>query len=69
MNGLSKETWVKLWKPELETEAGMIFDALDDIHKTAKKKYVTRTQAIIFVLAVLAFENDKWWPLVAKIFM
>ena len=75
MNGLSKETWINLWKPELHNEAGMIFDALDEIHKLAKehplkcrKKYVTKTQLIIFILALLAFENVGW-PLIAKIFM
>lgn len=68
MNGLKKDTWVKMWKPEMETEAAMIYDALNDIHSVAKKKYLTKTQAIIFVLAALAF-NNVGWPLIAKIFM
>jgi len=64
MNGMSKQTWCALWKPEFQTEAGAIYDALNDIHTTiqnqppkCQKKFVSRTQMIIFVLAIMAAGN------------
>lgn len=68
MNGFSKETWIDMWKPEMKKEAGMMYDALSEIHNAginARKKYVTKTQAIIFILSVLAFEKVGW-PFIAK---
>ena len=87
MNGLTKETWVNLWKPELKNEAGMIYDALDEIHsgvktqgekiknyiedhpKKCQKKYITKTQTLIFILAVAAIDNiENIWPIIKSIF-
>jgi hypothetical protein len=71
MNGLTKETWVSFWKPELEKEAGLIFDALSDMHKSfiehpvsCRRKFVTKNQAIIALLALLAL--DKAVPMILK---
>ena len=87
MNGLTKETWVDLWKPELRNEAGMIYDALNEIHdgvqaqekkiktyiedhpKECQKKYITKTQMLIFILAAAAAGNiGNIWPIITKIF-
>ena len=74
MNGLSKDTWVGLWKPEFQNEAGLIYDALAEIHQTVKaqplkcdKKFLTKTAAVIFILAALAF-GEVGLPLLGKVF-
>ena len=82
MNGLTKETWIKMWKPEMEKEAGMIYDSLNNIHTIATKyineqplkcdkeftkRFIDKKLGLIFLLAVVAV--DQGIPFILKFFV
>ena len=75
MNGefMHKDILVHMFKPEFKTEAMLLHEALAAIYnqacsqpKECRKQFISKTQAIIFLLALLAADNAIL-PIVLKL--